>query len=111
MGLQNRRPCPHHRGDELGPRFIDDVSAGGPWSFPPGSPHSIQRLQDDGCDFRLFFNNGAEAVRELLPPELWRAGLDTLAVRPMDWTRGFISALDGAAVQAPEMVRTRSRLR
>ncbi|WP_043359221.1 cupin domain-containing protein [Belnapia sp. F-4-1] len=45
--------------DERGRWFIDDVSAGDLWYFPPGIPHSIQGLQDDGCEFLLVFDNGA----------------------------------------------------
>ncbi len=41
-----------------GAMFIDDVSAGDLWLFPAGSPHSIQALGDDGCEFLLVFNQG-----------------------------------------------------
>lgn len=43
--------------DENGRNFIDDVSAGDLWYFPPGIPHSIQALQE-GCEFLLVFNDG-----------------------------------------------------
>ena len=41
-----------------GAMFIDDVSAGDLWLFPAGAPHSIQALDDDGCEFLLVFNQG-----------------------------------------------------
>ncbi len=42
-----------------GKMFIDDVSQGDLWYFPAGLPHSIQGLEDDGCEFLLVFNDGA----------------------------------------------------
>ena len=39
--------------------FIDDVSAGGLWYFPAGFPHSIQGLEEEGCEFLLVFNEGS----------------------------------------------------
>jgi oxalate decarboxylase len=41
-----------------GEMFIDDVDAGDLWLFPAGSPHSIQALGEDGCEFLLVFNQG-----------------------------------------------------
>lgn len=38
--------------------FVDDVSEGDLWYFPPGIPHSIQGLADDGCEFLLAFDSG-----------------------------------------------------
>jgi oxalate decarboxylase len=38
--------------------FIDDVSKGDLWYFPAGSPHSIQGLGPDGCEFLLVFDQG-----------------------------------------------------
>lgn len=38
--------------------FLDDVSEGDLWYFPPGVPHSIQGLNDDGCEFLLAFDDG-----------------------------------------------------
>ncbi|KAJ5900034.1 hypothetical protein N7495_004778 [Penicillium taxi] len=43
--------------DENGETFIDDVTAGDVWFFPPGIPHSIQAL-DDGVEFLLVFDQG-----------------------------------------------------
>ncbi|KAJ5591961.1 uncharacterized protein N7459_002330 [Penicillium hispanicum] len=43
--------------NENGETFVDDVSAGDLWFFPPGVPHSIQAL-DDGVEFLLVFDQG-----------------------------------------------------
>ncbi|KAJ5555952.1 hypothetical protein N7513_003594 [Penicillium frequentans] len=40
-----------------GQTFVDDLSAGDVWFFPPGIPHSIQAL-DDGVEFLLVFDQG-----------------------------------------------------
>ncbi len=44
--------------DHDGRNFIDDVSVGDLWYFPAGIPHSIQGLEDDGCEFLLVFDDG-----------------------------------------------------
>ena len=44
--------------DQQGRSFVDDVSEGDLWLFPPGVPHSIQGLGPDGCQFLLVFNDG-----------------------------------------------------
>ena len=38
--------------------FQDDVGEGEGWNFPAGIPHSIQGLEDDGCEFLLVFDDG-----------------------------------------------------
>lgn len=43
--------------NEDGKSFVDDVTAGDVWFFPPGIPHSIQAL-DEGCEFLLVFDDG-----------------------------------------------------
>ncbi|TLS22401.1 uncharacterized protein PpBr36_09936 [Pyricularia pennisetigena] len=43
--------------NEDGQSFIDDVTAGDVWFFPPGIPHSLQAL-DEGCEFLLVFDEG-----------------------------------------------------
>jgi oxalate decarboxylase len=45
--------------DPQGRNFIDDVSPGDLWFFGPGIPHSIQGLDDDGCEFLLVFDDGS----------------------------------------------------
>ncbi len=42
-----------------GSMFVDDVNEGDLWLFPAGSPHSIQGIGDDGCEFLLVFNQGS----------------------------------------------------
>lgn len=44
--------------DQQGRTFVDDVNEGDLWYFPPGIPHSIQGLADDGCEFLLAFDDG-----------------------------------------------------
>ncbi len=44
--------------DEQGQQFVDDVGVGDLWYFPGGTPHSIQGLGDDGCEFLLVFDSG-----------------------------------------------------
>ncbi|OJJ97618.1 hypothetical protein ASPACDRAFT_62606 [Aspergillus aculeatus ATCC 16872] len=44
--------------NENGQTFVDDVTAGDVWFFPPGIPHSIQAL-DSGVEFLLVFDDGA----------------------------------------------------
>lgn len=43
--------------NEAGQTFVDDLTAGDVWFFPPGIPHSIQAF-DTGCEFLLVFNDG-----------------------------------------------------
>lgn len=44
-----------------GQNFLDTVSAGDLWYFPPGIPHSLQATSDlaDGAEFLLVFDDGA----------------------------------------------------
>lgn len=44
--------------DHQGRSFVNDVTQGDLWLFPPGVPHSIQGLGPDGCRFLLVFDNG-----------------------------------------------------
>jgi hypothetical protein len=44
--------------NEAGQTFVDDVTEGDVWFFPPGIPHSIQAF-DTGCEFLLVFDSGA----------------------------------------------------
>ena len=45
--------------DQLGRNFSDDVGEGDLWYFPAGIPHSIQGLNNDGCEFLLVFDDGS----------------------------------------------------
>lgn len=38
--------------------YQDDISEGEGWYFPAGVPHSIQGLENDGCEFLLVFDDG-----------------------------------------------------
>jgi oxalate decarboxylase len=44
--------------DPQGRYFVDDVGVGDLWFFGPGIPHSIQGLDEDGCEFLLVFDDG-----------------------------------------------------
>jgi oxalate decarboxylase len=44
--------------DANGNNFVDDVGVGDLWYFPSGTPHSIQGLNPDGCEFLLAFDSG-----------------------------------------------------
>jgi oxalate decarboxylase len=37
---------------------VEDVRQGGLWYFPPGLPHSLQGIGDDGCEFIICFDDG-----------------------------------------------------
>ncbi len=45
--------------DEEGRTFQADLGVGDLWYFPPGIPHSIQGLGEDGVEFLLVFDDGA----------------------------------------------------
>ena len=45
--------------DAAGRTFADDLGVGDLWYFPPGIPHSIQGLGNDGCEFLLVFDDGS----------------------------------------------------
>jgi oxalate decarboxylase len=44
--------------DPQGHQFVDDVGVGDLWYFAGGTPHSIQGLSPDGCEFLLVFDDG-----------------------------------------------------
>jgi oxalate decarboxylase len=44
--------------DPHGHQFVDDVGVGDLWYFAGGTPHSIQGLNPDGCEFLLVFDDG-----------------------------------------------------
>jgi oxalate decarboxylase len=44
--------------DELGRAQVADVKTGDLWYFPPGLPHSLQGLGENGAEFLLAFDNG-----------------------------------------------------
>lgn len=59
--------------DELGRTFADDVCEGDLWYFPPGIPHSIQKLDSDvdGCEFLLVFDDGNFSEDSTFPLTDW----------------------------------------
>jgi oxalate decarboxylase len=44
--------------DNDGRSFVADVAKNDLWFFPTGTPHSIQGLAPDGCEFLLVFDDG-----------------------------------------------------
>lgn len=56
-----------------GTMFIDDVSEGDLWFFPAGSPHSIQGLAPDGCEFLLVFDEGMFSEDNTFSLTAWAA--------------------------------------
>jgi oxalate decarboxylase len=44
--------------DDDGKSFVKDVTKDDLWLFPTGTPHSIQGLAPDGCEFLLVFDDG-----------------------------------------------------
>jgi oxalate decarboxylase len=44
--------------DDEGRSFVQDVGEGDLWYFPSGTPHSLQGLGPDGCEFLLVFDDG-----------------------------------------------------
>ncbi len=44
--------------DVEGRPYVGDVKAGDLWYFPAGTPHSLQGLGPDGCEFVICFDDG-----------------------------------------------------
>ncbi len=44
--------------DNDGKSFVRDIAKNDLWFFPSGTPHSIQGLGPDGCEFLLVFDDG-----------------------------------------------------
>lgn len=44
--------------DVQGRPYVGDVKAGDIWYFPAGTPHSLQGLGSDGCEFVICFDDG-----------------------------------------------------
>ena len=59
--------------DTNGCAFQDDVGEGDLWNFPAGIPHSIQGLEDDGCEFLLVFDDGNFSEEETFLLTDWLA--------------------------------------
>ena len=69
--------------------FVDDVSEGDLWLFPAGMPHSIQGLEDDGCEFLLVFDQGSFSEEStFLSLNNWLRALPAqVAMAHTNWTR------------------------
>ena len=59
--------------DEAGRPNVEDVHQGGLWYFPPGLPHSLQGIGEDGCQFILCFDNGKASEYNTLLLTEWLA--------------------------------------
>jgi oxalate decarboxylase len=59
--------------DAKGRPYVQDVSEGDLWYFPPGLPHSLQGLGPDGAEFVLAFDNGTSSEFNTLPATDWLA--------------------------------------
>jgi oxalate decarboxylase len=59
--------------DAEGKSFVGDVTEGDLWYFPTGSPHSIQGLKPDGCEFLLVFDDGNFSEYETVLLTDWMA--------------------------------------
>ncbi len=44
--------------DDDGRSYVKDVTENDLWFFPAGTPHSIQGLEPEGCEFLLVFDDG-----------------------------------------------------
>ena len=59
--------------DQEGRANVDDVREGGLWYFPPGLPHSLQGIGEDGCEFVICFDNGRASEFDTLLLTEWMA--------------------------------------
>lgn len=82
--------------NEAGQTFVDDVTAGDVWFFPPGIPHSIQAF-DTGCEFLLVFNDGtfSEDNTFLLSELMERNPKEVIAKNFRTTTKTFDNLPDG----------------
>jgi oxalate decarboxylase len=59
--------------DQDGHAFQDDVGEGDLWYFAAGTPHSIQGIEGDGCEFLLVFDDGNFSEEETFLLSDWMA--------------------------------------
>ncbi len=57
-GRSSPKALPHHHDRTSGRANVEDVREGGLWYSPPGLPHSLQGVGDDGCEFIICFDDG-----------------------------------------------------
>jgi len=95
--------------DNDGKSAVKDVAKDDLWFFPTGTPHSVQGLEPDGCEFLLVFDDGkfSEANTTLIsdwtrhtPPEVlaknWgvpESALDSIYKAPPDGRYIFQAAV------------------
>jgi oxalate decarboxylase len=67
--------------DHDGKSYVKDVNKNDLWYFPSGTPHSIQGLAPDGCEFLLVFDDGkfSEGNTTLISDWLRHTPADVLA--------------------------------
>jgi oxalate decarboxylase len=98
--------------DNEGKSAVRDVTKDDLWVFPTGTPHSIQGLEPDGCEFLLVFDDGkfSEANTTLIsdwtrhtPPEVlaknWgvaESALESIYKVPPDGHYIFQAAVPGS---------------
>jgi oxalate decarboxylase len=98
--------------DNEGKSAVRDVTKDDLWFFPTGTPHSIQGLEPDGCEFLLVFDDGkfSEANTTLIsdwtrhtPPEVlaknWgvaESALESIYKVPPDGHYIFQAAVPGS---------------
>jgi len=59
--------------DQDGRANVEDVHQHGLWYFPPGLPHSLQGVGEDGCEFVICFDNGRASEFDTLLLTQWMA--------------------------------------
>jgi oxalate decarboxylase len=77
-----------------GKMAIEEVGAGDLWYFPAGFPHSIQGLEEDGCEFLLVFDDGAFSEDDtFLLSEFLAHTSPGLVQKNMGWSRQVFDQL------------------
>jgi len=59
--------------DAAGRASVQDVGVGDLWFFPAGTPHSLQGLGPDGCEFLIAFDDGSQSEYNTLLLSEWLA--------------------------------------
>ena len=85
--------------DDAGRSFVDDIGAGDLWFFPTGTPHSIQGLAPEGCEFLLVFDDGKFSEGDTTLLSDWTRHTPP-SVLAKNW--GLTEAELGGVYQVPE---------
>jgi oxalate decarboxylase len=72
-GIREMHLCRITTIDQEGRANVEDVREGGLWYFPPGLPHSLQGVGEDGCEFVICFDNGKASEFDTLLLTEWIA--------------------------------------